>query len=142
MPEFLFVYGTLLKQSNLLIANFLEQNSTAVSEGSFPGVLYDIGDYPGAVYMPDSKMNVYGKILQISNSIETFNKLDAYEETGLEFEQPNEYLRKKILVKTIDGETIECWTYLYNHSIENKELIISGRYFDKRIWLSFDFFYF
>lgn len=131
-PEFLFIYGTLLKQSKQEIASFLEQNSSVISDGYFPGLIYDIGNYPGAVYLSGSKKRVYGVILRIHNPIDTFKKLDAYEETGLEFEQPNEYQRKKVQVEKIDGEMIECWTYLYNHSIENKELIIYGRYFDRR----------
>lgn len=131
--EFLFVYGTLLKQSNLQIASYLESNSIVVSEGSFHGVLYDIGEYPGAVFIPESKTKVHGIILQIFNPIDTLKKLDVYEETGFEFDQPNEYLRKKIPVNTINGKTMECWTYLYNHPIENKKQITSGRYFERGI---------
>ena len=132
-PEYLFVYGTLLNQSNLPIASFLGQNSKIVSEGSFPGLLYEIGTYPGAVYIPGSKQKVHGLILQISNPTDIFKRLDTYEETGPEFEQPNEFIRKLIPVQGINAKKYHCWVYLYNHSIDKKILISSGKYYSKPI---------
>lgn len=131
--EYLFVYGTLLSQSNLPIASFLEQNSKIVSKGSFPGLLYDVGTYPGAVYIPGSKQKVHGLILQISNAAGILKRLDTYEETGSEFKQPNEFIRILIPVQDINAKEYHCWAYLYNYSVDKKIRIPSGKYYSEPI---------
>lgn len=131
MTDFLFVYGTLLGRSNSAMANFLKANSQILEDGFFSGELYDLGNYPGAVFIADALTKVYGTILKLTNWKNTIIKLDEYEETGRGFVQPNEYLRKIIQVETLSGKFLNCWVYEYNHSIENKKLIASGKYLEK-----------
>ena len=94
--ESFVVYGTLLKQSRSKMSAFLKTNSRIVGEGSFPGLLYDLGDYPGAIFIPECQSKVYGTIHYLSNPANTLRLLDKYEETGPEFQQPNEYIREII----------------------------------------------
>ncbi|MDX9881352.1 MAG: gamma-glutamylcyclotransferase family protein [Prolixibacteraceae bacterium] len=135
--DLLFVYGTLLKQSNSAIAGFLKANSRFVAEGFFPGKLYDLGTYPGAVFIPGSRSKVFGTVLKLADPAKTFEKLDKYEETGDGFPHPNEYLRKIIPIGTTSKKTLNCWAYLYNYPTENKPLIVSGKYFGEQCGTGF-----
>lgn len=129
--DLLFVYGTLLGQSNSAMASFLKENSQIVENGFFPGELYDLGDYPGAVFIAHAPTKVYGTILKLTDWENTLAKLDEYEETGPGFVQPNEYLRKIIQVENLSGRFLNCWVYEYNYSTKNKTLIASGKYLKK-----------
>jgi gamma-glutamylcyclotransferase (GGCT)/AIG2-like uncharacterized protein YtfP len=118
----LFVYGTLLSASKHPMAHYLRQNSQLIGPGFFPGLLYDLGMYPGAVYDPNTENFVHGEIYLFpepaaENRLRT---LDDYE--------GNEYNRIVVPVKTADG-FINCWTYVFNQPTASWPRIASGRYF-------------
>ena len=79
--RYLFVYGTLLDNDNEFGA-FLKKHSTYVSKGSFNGLLYDLGEYPGAIYKPGIKQQVHGSILLLNNDPEILSVIDEYEGYG------------------------------------------------------------
>jgi gamma-glutamylcyclotransferase (GGCT)/AIG2-like uncharacterized protein YtfP len=122
----LFVYGTLLDDKNEF-GNYLKNNCTFYQNGRFNGRLYDIGDYPGAVYQPEFDGFVNGSIFVINSAEKTLKILDDYEGFGEEQPQPNEFIRELIEVKT-DGAPISCWVYLYSLPVDGKRQIISGKY--------------
>ena len=128
--ESIFVYGTLLKYVESEVYQFLHRNSKFVSFGSFPGKLYEVSGYPGAIFMPDESLRVFGNILEIASPESVFAVLDLYEEFGEQFPEPNEYLRTQIPVQTVSGEFISCWVYLYNWPVEDLPQIYSGKYTD------------
>ena len=126
--DYLFVYGTLLNTSRLSITRFLNSNSTPICSGYFPGKLYEISDYPGAVYIPENSSFVHGNILKLQNTELVLKELDLYEEVGNQFSTPNEYLRTVIRVQNTIGQDFQCWAYLYNLQTENLQIISSGKY--------------
>ena len=126
MYNHLFVYGTLLNDTNEF-AIYLKQHCRFYANGKFNGLLYDIGEYPGAILSADKKNFVHGSIFYISNPDETLKVLDDYEEFGLQYPQPNEFIREIVEITT-NYDKVKCWTYLYNQPVKNLRQIASGRY--------------
>lgn len=126
--EYLFVYGTLLKDFESYMSKFLEKHSEFIGTGYFDGKLYEISWYPGAVLSTVSTEKVYGHIFKILNNKKTFQVLDDYEGIGQTTKHPNEYKRVLIDAYLDSKETIKTWVYIYNNSTENLKLIPSGNY--------------
>lgn len=109
-------------------AKFIRKNCSLVGEGSIPGILFDLGTYPGATYDLKSSSLVHGEIYRIDrNEKKLVQFLDEFEGVGTQFKQPNEYIRKTIPVQTKNG-IIEASSYLYNWNLEGLKVIESGRY--------------
>ena len=126
VSHYLFVYGTLLDDSNPYGA-FLKDNSRFCQEGRFRGALYNIGNYPGAVFLPASETFVHGSIFLIDDPKTILKELDDYEGFGEDFAEPNEFIRELIEVET-ENSAIHCWVYLYNQPVDGFPVIESGRY--------------
>ena len=124
--NYLFVYGTLLDESNEF-AIYLKGNCSFYNKGRFQGKLYDLGEYPGAIADRNNRCYVYGSIIELKNTAEALKYLDDYEGFGEEQEQPNLFIRTIISVETESGK-IDCWAYLYNLSVDGFEVIESGDY--------------
>lgn len=124
--KYLFVYGTLLDAYNEFGA-YLKSNSVYVSKGSFPGLLYNIGEYPGAIYQPGATGLVYGDIVLLNDDPTILKAIDAYEGVGEDEMQPNLYIRLLVPVTTTSG-TIDCWVYLYNLPVDGFKQITPGKY--------------
>jgi gamma-glutamylcyclotransferase (GGCT)/AIG2-like uncharacterized protein YtfP len=93
-----------------------------------PGLLYDLGDYPGAIYLLDVKALVYGSIYKLNKAPGALlATLDAYEGVSVPFRSTDEYKRESAPI-TVNGQTIDCWVYLYNQAIINQSRIESGDY--------------
>jgi gamma-glutamylcyclotransferase (GGCT)/AIG2-like uncharacterized protein YtfP len=122
----LFIYGTLLSIDNEFGA-LLKQSSTPVSKGSFPGLLYDLGDYPGAIFDAASRYTVYGSIILLKDEPDILKTIDEYEGYDDTEEQPNLFIRKIVSVKT-NTTTKNCWVYLYNLPLTGFKEIKSGIY--------------
>ncbi|QJW92080.1 gamma-glutamylcyclotransferase [Spirosoma taeanense] len=126
--DFLIVYGTLRPGFTNSPAQYLRQHSQYVGEGTFPGLLVDLGTYPGALYQPDSQTRVWGTVYQLGNDkYQLLDRLDEYEGVGESFQQPTEYVRTLIPVRC-GTETLTCWVYLYNLSTDGNLCIQSGDY--------------
>lgn len=123
----LFVYGTLLGEIDNPYAHFLRRHGQYGGKGYFFGRLYDIGHYPGALYDPACNEKVFGDIILLKNKEEVLNRLDAYEGVGEDYPQPNEYIRK-VLVVFREKQPLHCWTYLYNYPPHHLKKISSGNY--------------
>jgi len=124
--QYLFVYGTLLDESNIYAA-YLKENSRFYQKGRFKGKLFNIGNYPGAVVDNVLGTYVYGSIFLIDDSVGVLKELDDYEGFGDDFAQPNEFVRELVEVET-EGIMLICWVYLYNHPVKGLPVIKSGRY--------------
>jgi gamma-glutamylcyclotransferase (GGCT)/AIG2-like uncharacterized protein YtfP len=122
----LFIYGSLLETDNEF-GRYLKQHANIYKPGKFKGKLYDVGEYPGAIYSPDSDYRVNGVIITLGNITQTLDHIDDYEGFGDDQAQPNLFVRKLLTVQTAD-ENIQCWVYLYNHPTANLKQIISGDY--------------
>ena len=119
MAVYVFVYGTLRNG---------EVRHRVIQDCEFVGMayaedydLYLISDFPGIV--PGSG-RVVGEVYRVSE--EKFQRLDQIEGT------PYLYRRELIKVKLANGEELEAYTYIYNHSVDGLEKIPSGDW--KKFW--------
>lgn len=121
----LFVYGTLLMENNPF-GKLLAENSELIGSGKFPGELFDLGNYPGAIHKPNAATWVFGGVFKINNIYTLLPQLDYYEGIG----SPDcEYKREIIEIETPLG-VLPCWTYLYSLNCSDKFKIESGNYLD------------
>jgi len=126
MNNKLFVYGTLLDEDNKY-GIYLRDNSKFFSSGKLTGILYDIGEYPGAVLYPEGNDLIYGIILEIDDPSAVLALIDLYEGFGDDQPQPNEFIRVLTEAETDRGR-IDCWIYVYNLSVYGLIPIENGRY--------------
>lgn len=124
-PDFLFTYGTLMQGFQNPFAQRLHTSSTFEGKGSFPGLLYKISWYPGAVYDEKSESSVFGEVYQLTGKALLLPELDDYEDV-LEDEEKSLYLRKIIPIRMQDGSVLPCWVYLYNQDTTDLEKIETG----------------
>lgn len=126
MNNKLFVYGTLLDEDNKY-GIYLRDNSTFFSSGKLEGILYDIGEYPGAVLSPGGNDFIYGIILEIDDPSAVLALIDMYEGFGEDQPQPNEFIRVLTNAETDKGH-VDCWIYLYNLPVYSLVPIETGKY--------------
>jgi gamma-glutamylcyclotransferase (GGCT)/AIG2-like uncharacterized protein YtfP len=125
---YLFVYGTLLSEGNEFAA-FLMENSVLYGSGKFKGKLYDIGEYPGAIFQPASEYDVHGQVFLMNEPGMILRRLDDYEGFGADQPEPNEFIRTLISVETED-KPVNCWAYLYQLPTDGLWHIKSGNYLE------------
>ena len=126
MQNLLFVYGTLLQPGNNF-ADYLKQNCTYLSPGKIKAVLYDIGEYPGAVIANNTDSYIHGSIFKLLHPKENLRVIDDYEGFGPEQNKPNLYIRMVVPVETDPG-IVNTWIYLYNLPVDGLQQITSGNY--------------
>lgn len=126
--EFLFVYG-LLKSGYANEASILiQENATFVGNGQMTGVLFDMGSYPGAVYIPESPLKVFGEIYHITkNNSALLTRLDHFEGINPAYSEPYEY-KREIIPVTLNNEIYHCWCFQYNLEWSDFRVIESGLY--------------
>ena len=122
MTDLLFVYGTLMEQTANPFSEYLRQHSRNIGRGSFPGQLYLVSWYPGAVSDPAAPTNVRGEVFQLLQPDLTLPLLDEYEDTAGD---TGEFVRKPVTVSVV-GQQKRCWVYLYNFSVEKLVHISTG----------------
>jgi gamma-glutamylcyclotransferase (GGCT)/AIG2-like uncharacterized protein YtfP len=128
MSQYLFVYGTLLKDFDSYMSKFLNRNAEFIGTGYFNGRLYEISWYPGAVLSDVTTEKVFGHLFKIHNEEKTLQILDDYEGIGTTAEHPNEYKRELIKAYLDINDTINTWVYVYNLPTTHLKLITSGNY--------------
>ncbi|MFA6247900.1 MAG: gamma-glutamylcyclotransferase family protein [Mucilaginibacter sp.] len=126
MIDFLFIYGTLLQPGNPF-ANYLSRNCTYLSPGKLKGLLYDIGEYPGAIVTDNTDGYIYGSIFKLHHTEENLRVIDDYEGYGPEQDLPNLYIRSVAPIET-DSGAVDAWIYLYNLPTNGLPQIASGNY--------------
>lgn len=126
--NYLFVYGTLLKDFDSYMSKFLQKNAEFVGEGYFLGKLFEISWYPGAIQSTHPNDKVYGHIFKILEPEKTFKILDDYEGIGDTGEHANEYKRVLIDANISNTEIIKTWVYIYNLPTAHLKHIPSGKY--------------
>lgn len=124
---YLFVYGTLMRNSGNPFAEQLRNSSEYIGTGSFPGKLYLVSWYPGAVSLPGAASRVYGEIYRMTQPAPLLQALDDYEEV-LPDPEKSLYLRRIVPVSTDDGLSFPCWAYIYNRTAEGLQELPDGRF--------------
>lgn len=127
MTSTLFVYGTLLHSIESQIARYLRANSRFLGEAYLPGRLYDLGRYPGVVYLADAKSLVYGHLYELKKPEIAWPILDAYEGIDPNKLEQSEYQRQYCTIKK-DGKKTEAWVYIYQQKTVQLKEIESGNY--------------
>lgn len=118
-PRHIFVYGTLRSESDHPMAQRLRMQARFVGKGSAPGLLYDLGAYPAAVFSGSQTRRIIGDVFAFKRGGKLLEELDAYEGTDPLYE------RLPLEVRLVDGGTVEAWTYGVREA-PNARLIPSG----------------
>lgn len=130
MSDHLFVFGTLLSGYDHPMARLVSQSADLIGEARCCGRLYLVAHYPGMVLSDDPAEQVFGELYCLRDAQAMLRALDDYEGCGADYPQPNEFVRERVTVKLEEGRIFDAWTYLYNHPIENRPRIVSGRFLD------------
>ncbi len=129
MPaEFIFVYGTLRRETATSMHDVLARHCGYFADGCMQGKLYEVDGYPGAIESDNPKDKVYGEIYRIISSDLVLPQLDEYEECTDKFPEPHEYIRKKLPITLSGGGSVTAWVYVFNQDVSNLMQIGSGDY--------------
>jgi gamma-glutamylcyclotransferase (GGCT)/AIG2-like uncharacterized protein YtfP len=104
-PAHIFVYGTLRADHDHHMARRLLAQARLVGRGRAPGLLYDCGWYPAALFDKCEKQQVIGDVFALAPGARLLAELDAYEAGD-----PN-YARAPLDVTLDSGGTIVAWAY-------------------------------
>ena len=114
MSEYLFVYGRLLPgRAPKGIAGVVAK-LRRLGTATVPGVLYNLGQYPGAVLGPASGKRISGAIFRLPRDPAVLKKLDEYEEFDPANPDKSLFVRKRCRVALATGRILNCWIYEYN----------------------------
>ena len=134
MSNYLFLYGTLLPhRAPSEIAHTVERLRLR-GDGAVKGVLYDLGDYPGAILDDSADNYVHGTVLEIPVDEESLHELDAYEDFDPQHEKASLFVRVLHPVKLSTGEILKCWIYVYNADLSAASMIPGESYRKKMDW--------
>lgn len=125
MSPFLFAYGTL--QPGLAPPEIapLMDGIPVIASGSVPGILYDLGGYPGALPDPRAESRIYGVIYQLPEDPAALAQLDAYEfDPGAP--AASRFLRQRHPVQLQNGRTLPCWVYVLSRAPAGAPILKSG----------------
>ncbi|MCX4191471.1 gamma-glutamylcyclotransferase family protein [Methylophaga sp. OBS1] len=125
--KYLFVYGTLMHNSEHPMHQVLQAHSEFVCHGRIRAQLYQIHDYPGAVLSNMADDEVHGEVYRLATP-SVLAQLDDFEECSAAFPEPREYRRQTVEVTVSGGKSISAWAYIYNHPVDPNKRIVNGRF--------------
>ncbi len=137
----LFVYGTLSPDLAPPALQPFVRQLTEIGKASIAGILYDLGEYPGAVE-PTSLENTYvaggvggnpeeprvhGTLYELRDP-KLLLKFDEYE--GIDPARPEDslFVRRQVFARLAKGEQVYCWAYFYNRPVNAAVAIPGGIY--------------
>ena len=121
VADLLFVYGTLRPTLAAGGHAHLVRDLEVVGLATVPGVLIDLGAYPGLIAGDGL---VHGDLLRITDAAR-LPALDAYEEC----DGPEPLFRRERMVARLsDGTTVEAWGYRYARPQRAATIIAGGDY--------------
>jgi len=130
MSNYLFVYGTLLRQSQHPMAKLLAERAQYRGEAKIRARLYDLGRYPGILEPQTEADWVYGNLYDLGAPNDLLAQLDAYEE--VESPRPAYFDRQLGEAIASDGKPVPTWIYWYRGEVNESHRVVSGRYECKR----------
>lgn len=128
--QYLFVYGTLRRDSNNEMYKLLARHAEFYSDAWFCGKLFRVTYYPCAIPSDNPEDKIYGELYKLKDPEFLMEKLDDYEECSDKYPDPREYVREKKLINTAMGNCIEAWIYIYNRPVNDLMQIKSGNFFE------------
>lgn len=128
MSNYLFAYGTLqpghvAEEIAPVVAKF-----RPVGKGNVRGLLYDLGEYPGAILTSSSSNRISGTVFQLPEDPDVLQQLDEYEGFDPRNPETSLFIRKIHPVSMSEGKTVACWIYEYNRKPAAARLVESGSY--------------
>jgi gamma-glutamylcyclotransferase (GGCT)/AIG2-like uncharacterized protein YtfP len=133
MRDCLFIYGTLHPgHAPNEIAPAVEK-LRLVGTGYVYGVLYDLGDYPGAVLDSTSNQRISGTVFRLPEDQNVLRQLDEYEGFDPNYPDGSLFVRKLHPVVLETGRTLRCWIYVYNRKPDRARVLASGVYRTKEL---------
>jgi gamma-glutamylcyclotransferase (GGCT)/AIG2-like uncharacterized protein YtfP len=126
MSQYLFVYGTLDPEHAPPEIAVTVAKLRPVGKGSVQGVLYDLGDYPGAVFDTQKRDRIPGRVLRLPEDPEVLRELDEYEGYMPSNPKKSLFVRELRPVKLANGPVLRCWAYAYNRPLRAAP-VIPGR---------------
>lgn len=127
MSDYLFLYGTLRPQQAPAEMRAIIRHLDRIGAGYARGLLYDLGEYPGAILDASSSMTIRGEVFALPTE-QLLNSLDAYEDFDPANPQDSLFVRTRHFVRLTDGRELECWVYVYNREPGAAPLVTSGDY--------------
>jgi gamma-glutamylcyclotransferase (GGCT)/AIG2-like uncharacterized protein YtfP len=128
ITEYLFLYGTLLAERtpDEVVGAF--QSLRRIGPAHVRGMLYDLGEYPGAILAPSSKTLIQGEIFELPPTPTILRALDDYEEFNPANNEDSLFIRTKAKATLLDGQRVDCWIYVYNDDPGTALLLANGIY--------------
>jgi gamma-glutamylcyclotransferase (GGCT)/AIG2-like uncharacterized protein YtfP len=126
----LFVYGTLMRGFDHPMARLLSSNADFLGDARCRGRLYLVKHYPGLVLSDDPAEIVFGELYRLRAPNELLREFDMNEACGEGFAEPTQYVRQMLPV-TLNDQTEQAWTYLYNWPVAHLPRIASGRFLER-----------
>ncbi len=126
--NYLFVYGTLRKDTKSAMHKQLAEHCQFYQRGTLQGRLFDVDQYPGVIQTDTNGYPVHGEVYRVLSPQHLFSLLDDYEGCTEQYPQPHEYVRSVIPITLEDNTTEHAWTYLYTHPTSALTEIHSGDY--------------
>lgn len=99
-----------------------------VGEGCVRGVLYDLGEYPGARLDVAADSRIFGTVFELPGDEGVLRALDRYEGFNPEAVKDSLFVREKHAVELADRRKIDCWIYAYNLEPVGARVIVDGRF--------------
>lgn len=135
-PRYLFVYGTLLGESQHPMGTLLRTHGREVGRGHIQARLYIIEEiddqgpnsYPGAVPSPVAGDHVHGVVYEVLNPDPVFGAFDDFEACAPGWPEPYEFLLRHVDVTMTDGAVLRAQSYLYTWDTSRATLVPSGRF--------------
>jgi gamma-glutamylcyclotransferase (GGCT)/AIG2-like uncharacterized protein YtfP len=128
MSSYLFVYGTLLPDRAPPHLSDVVGSLRPVGPGSMTGRLYDLGDFPGAVYDITSAHRVVGRVFELSEDVALLQRLDTYEGYCQKSANTSLFVREQLPITLADGSQLLCWVFVYNRDPGRAPLVPGGDY--------------
>lgn len=128
MSDYLFAYGTLQPDHAASEVSAAVARLRPVGKGYVHGLLYDLGEYPGAILSSATRRRIHGTVFRLASTPNALGQLDEYE--GFDPNDPaaSLFVRKLYPVMTPSGRSIRCWIYEYNREPGSARLVSGGVY--------------
>lgn len=107
------------------MTSYLRDRSEFIGKGAFPGYLYMVDFFPGAIYEPAAVGWVYGELFHLQQPARVLEVLDEYEHFLPDDPVESLFLRKEVTIRLAEAD-LPAWAYIYNRSTESLPLIESG----------------
>ena len=126
MSQYLFTYGTLQPERAPAEIASAVHGLQVLGKGWVRGVLYDLGEYPGAV-LDEEAEEIEGTVCKLPANPGILRQLDAYEEFDPGAPESSLFVRGLHQVMLDSGRTLACWVYVYNRDPAGAKTIQGSR---------------